>query len=76
MAEYKTYVCDHCGKKEAIHLSIPGVDYYYDCTSGTRQYIAAHVDLCQEHLEELFPFIVSDFSTEMRRNIWKKLLGK
>jgi hypothetical protein len=78
MAEYKTYTCDVCGKKEARHLKIPDVDYSDNPAGGSRQGHNGHVDLCVDHIDFLVTvfFDVVNTTMEQRRAIWKRLLRK
>lgn len=80
MAEYKTYTCDYpgCGEQNAIHLTIPAVDYVMCDSDIEREYIPGHVDLCPKHVPSIIPAVLSVFDNtlDLRRQLWKTLLGK
>lgn len=80
MAEYKTYTCDypHCGKQDAIHMEIPGVDHRFDDHDLERESISGWVDLCPEHVPVIIwaALSVFDYTEDSRRRFWGTLLGK
>ena len=80
MAEYKTFTCDipGCGKKDAIHFTIPGVDHCIDLASGGRESVDGDVDLCRNHVDQLicWALVAFEHTEETRRKYWKSILGK
>lgn len=80
MAEYKTYTCDFpgCGEQNAIHLTIPAVDYVMCDNDIEREDIPGFVDLCPKHVPSIIPAVLEIFNPnqELRRKLWKTLLWK
>ena len=73
MSEYKTYLCDICGKQEAQRLEFD-VDYEDDPTDGKRSTVHGYTDLCHPHAIAFLQIRIKALPMEDQRRIWKEIV--